>query len=46
MAAWLETYEKMIARGKTTTEAKAAANIAQQQMDDICLNGYIGIAGN
>jgi hypothetical protein len=46
MAAWLETYENMIAKGTTAAEAKTAANIAQQQMDDICLNGYIGSAGN
>jgi hypothetical protein len=41
MAAFLEKYDQMIAQGATHAEAKAAATIVQEQMDNLCLNGYI-----
>jgi hypothetical protein len=41
MAAFLEKYDQMITQGSTRTDAKIAATIAQEQMDDICFNGYI-----
>jgi hypothetical protein len=41
MTAFLEKYDQMIAQGATHADAKAAATIAQEQMDNICLNGYI-----
>jgi hypothetical protein len=43
MQAWLETYDRFIAQGATHANAKAAADIAQSQMDDIFLNGYVFI---
>jgi hypothetical protein len=41
MAAFLEKYDQMIAKGATHAEAKAAATIVQEQMDNLCFNGYI-----
>jgi hypothetical protein len=41
ITAFLEKYDQMIAKGATHADAKAAATIVQEQMDDICLNGYI-----
>jgi hypothetical protein len=40
MAAFLEKYDQMIANGATHADAKAAATVVQEQMDNICLNGY------
>jgi len=41
MKVWLDTYDKMIANGKTKEEAKAAADNVQEKMDAICFDGYI-----